>query len=251
MVLDSHTPVGQLVAEHPGWARVFDRLRIDYCCGGKAPFGEACAGLGLDVSDVLRQLEACDIVEDEHDRTDWSHSPIGALIDHIVSEHNEYLRRELPRLDVLVERVDQAHGSHYPRVRGLRSVFSEFRAELESHMQKEEGTLFPILRRLDEKKDQPGLGTEELRALIHTSEREHFEVAAALGWIRALTNDYQARLEDCATYRALLDGLAALEVDLRRHVHEENNLLFAKVCATEVVCRTEVGRARGKPRQDL
>lgn len=243
MVLDSHAPVGQLVAERPGGARVFERLGIDYCCGGKVPLGQACAGLGLDVSDVLRQLEVCDVVEVEHNRTDWSHSTIGALIDHIVAEHNDYLRRELPRLDVLVERVDQAHGGHHPELRGLRSVFNDFRAELESHIQKEEGILFPILRRLDEEEDRPGLLTEDLGALIRASEHEHFEVAAALGWMRALTNDYKARADDCTTYRALLDGLAALEVDLRRHVHEENNLLFAGARATEAAPRAEGGRS--------
>ncbi len=29
--------VGQLVAERPGRARVFERFGIDYCCGGKTP----------------------------------------------------------------------------------------------------------------------------------------------------------------------------------------------------------------------
>lgn len=244
MVLDPHVAVGQLVAERPGRACVFERLGIDYCCGGKVPLGQACAALGLEVGDVLRQLEACDVVEVEHDRADWSHSTVGALIDHIVAEHNGYLRRELPRLDDLVERVDQAHGGSHPELRGLRNVFSEFRAELESHIQKEERILFPILRRLDEEEDRPGLLTEDLGALIQALEHEHFETAAALGWLRALTNDYTAQAGACATYRALLDGLAALEIDLRHHVHEENNLLFARARATEAAPRAEGGRSR-------
>ena len=201
MVLDSHAPVGQLVAEQPERARVFDAWASITAVAAKCPSDRRAQGLGLDVSDVLRQLEARDVVEVEHDRTDWSHSTIGALIDHIVAEHNDYLRRELPRLDVLVERVDQAHGGHHPELRGLRSVFNDFRAELESHIQKEEGILFPILRRLDEEEDRPGLLTEDLGALIRASEHEHFEVAAALGWMRALTNDYKVRADDCTTYR--------------------------------------------------
>ena len=40
--------VGQLVAERPGVARVFERLGIDYCCGGKQLLDAACAEKGLD-----------------------------------------------------------------------------------------------------------------------------------------------------------------------------------------------------------
>lgn len=231
MVPDMRTPVGQLIAEHPEWACVFDRLRIDYCCGGKAPFDEVCAGLGLDVGEVVRQLESCVAGAGEgeygHGEADWSHATVEALIEHIVTEHHGYLRRELPRLDEQVRLVDQLHGGRYPWIRGLRTVFGEFRTELESHLLREEQVFFPLLRRLDARKEGPGADTEDLGVSIHDLEHEHFEVAAALGRFRALTDDYKARLEGCETYRALLDGLAALEIDLRHHVHEENNFLFA------------------------
>src|SRR5262249_1785767 len=34
--LDPQAPIGQLAAERPGRADVFERLGIDYCCGGRA-----------------------------------------------------------------------------------------------------------------------------------------------------------------------------------------------------------------------
>ena len=39
-----HETVGGLVAERPGWARVFEEFGIDYCCGGRRTLGEACEG---------------------------------------------------------------------------------------------------------------------------------------------------------------------------------------------------------------
>ena len=52
--------VGQMVVERPQRSRVFDRLHIDYCCGGKRTLEEACAKRGLDLKAVLAELEAFD-----------------------------------------------------------------------------------------------------------------------------------------------------------------------------------------------
>jgi regulator of cell morphogenesis and NO signaling len=48
--------VGRLVAERPSRSRVFERLGIDYCCGGKWPLGESCERLGLDAGRVLHEF---------------------------------------------------------------------------------------------------------------------------------------------------------------------------------------------------
>jgi regulator of cell morphogenesis and NO signaling len=53
-----HETVGELVAERPGWARVFEELGIDYCCGGQRTLREACERRGLSLDAVLRRLAA-------------------------------------------------------------------------------------------------------------------------------------------------------------------------------------------------
>ena len=37
MITTEQKTVGELVAERPSRARVFERFGIDYCCGGKKP----------------------------------------------------------------------------------------------------------------------------------------------------------------------------------------------------------------------
>ena len=61
--------------------------------------------------------------------------------------------------------------------------------------------------------------------------REHWGIAAALGRLWVLTDGYTAPADACPAYRALLEALAAFEGELRRDVHEESNLLFAKARA--------------------
>ena len=56
---------------------------------------------------------------------------------------------------------------------------------------------------------------------------------SALARIRELTADFEAPPYACGTYRAMLDGLRALEADLHTHIHLENNILFPRVIALE------------------
>jgi regulator of cell morphogenesis and NO signaling len=237
--VDPNTTVGELVAESPGRARVFERLGIDYCCGGRVPLSQACAAKGLRAAAVLQELEAGDAQVAEAEADEWIAATPAALADFIVSTHHAYLRRELPRLDRMIGKVAQAHGGRHPELWELRSVFAVLRRELETHMLKEEWVVFPLLRRL-EHEPTDGERSDGLAALISAMEHEHRDAGAALARMRDLTNGYSPPSGACNTYRAMLAGLAELETDLHHHIHRENNLLFPRVLsAADAACSRE------------
>ena len=70
------------------------------------------------------------------------------LVDHIVSTHHAYLRRELPRLAEMGAKVAVAHGDRHTEVVTCNDVFTALQAELSSHMDKEEEILFPMVKTL-------------------------------------------------------------------------------------------------------
>ncbi|MGH9376988.1 MAG: DUF542 domain-containing protein, partial [Terriglobia bacterium] len=47
MEIDRTKPVNEIVLEMPASAKVFERLGIDYCCGGNRRLEEACKAAGL------------------------------------------------------------------------------------------------------------------------------------------------------------------------------------------------------------
>jgi regulator of cell morphogenesis and NO signaling len=220
--LDACTPVGKWVAAEPQSASVFERLGIDYCCGGKEPLDQACARRNLAVREVLDELRFAESSDDEIDLAELS---IGELVDHIVKTHHTFTRRELPRLAALARRVARVHGASHPELLELIDTFVDFQGGLEFHMLKEEKVLFPALAYLDAGRPMHG---ECLRNPIDIMEREHNEAGAALARMRSLTSGFSAPPDACESYRALLAGLAALEADLHRHVHKENEVLFPK-----------------------
>ena len=56
MNAELNTKVGELVMERPETMRYFERLGIDYCCGGHRSLGEACALAKQDPALVLADL---------------------------------------------------------------------------------------------------------------------------------------------------------------------------------------------------
>jgi len=215
--------VGGLVAERPGWARVFEELGIDYCCGGRRTLREACDRRGLSLDAVLRRLAAAD-AEPATAEPDWTAAPLAALCDHIVHAHHDFLRLELPRVGRLLIKVAGVHGDRHPELFRVEDLFGPFARDLDQHMAKEEQVLFPLIKRLAA--GEP-VGMNPLGP-IRVMEAEHDQAGAALAEMRRLTDDFNPPEGACASYRAALAGLHAIEQDLHRHVHKENNVLFPR-----------------------
>jgi regulator of cell morphogenesis and NO signaling len=235
MSIAHETPVGAVVAERLGRAHVFDRLGIDYCCHGATPLAKACAERSLDLDHVLAELAESDLQEadDNFVRFDCSAMTTCELADHIVESHHAYLRRELPRLFDLMDKVIAAHGARHPELAELGSRFTELRQELESHMIKEERVLFPLIKQLEAAHSPFLIHCGTIENPIRVMEHEHETVGTALERIRVLTSNYQAPADGCASFKALYDGLARLETDLHHHIHKENNVLFPRAAELE------------------
>ena len=213
--------VGQLVAERPSRAHIFEQFGIDYCCGGKKPLTQACREKNIDpqqVRDSLTQSE-----EPAQGDADWSAASLTELADHIEHTHHAYLKAELPRLDALTHKVASAHGHRHPELLQVRDVFVGLKNEMETHMAKEERIFFPACRQL-EKDGEHSAGW--LAGPIGVLTDEHDDAGRALSTLRELTHNYTPPPDACNTFRALLDGLGQLESDMHQHVHKENNILF-------------------------
>lgn len=233
MRIETSKTIGQLVAEKPSRARLFEKLGIDYCCGGKRPLEEVAAEKGLDANTIALTLEAAESVgAGQTSEKDWRTAPMSELIDNIMTEHHAYLREEMPRITFLTEKVANAHSDSNPKLRDVAAVFAEARAELEAHMVKEEQILFPLIRRI-EAGETSGFHCGSIRNPINVMEAEHDSTGNAMERMRALTDNYTLPEWGCNTYRAMLDALETFESNTHTHVHKENNILFPRAIEAE------------------
>jgi len=213
--------VGELVAERPGRSRVFQSFKIDFCCQGTRTLAEACAMKNISASSVVEQLEA-ELADKNDPSRNPATLPLHELASYIVEKHHKFLRRELPRLHELAEKVTRVHGASTPSLLKIYDVFLSIEAELISHMTKEEHVLFPAVVALS--KGQPI--SRSLDGPIAQMIHEHDAVGTGLRRLRDLSNGFMPPASACNTYRALFAGLNELEEDLHWHIHLENAVLF-------------------------
>ncbi|HVU16246.1 MAG TPA: iron-sulfur cluster repair di-iron protein [Candidatus Didemnitutus sp.] len=233
--ITGETRIGDIVAARPALARVFEELRIDYCCGGKQTLAVASARRGLAPATVLGLLEAATEIRSATAVQDAAKLSLTELADHIERTHHAYLKAELPRLVELAERVARKHRERDARLAEVAGIVYELTTEMISHMQKEEQVLFPLVRQIEagEFDDDADI----LLGPIACMESEHDQAGALTARLRQLTDDYTPDAEACNSHRALLAGLAEFETDLHQHVHKENNLLFPRALAAARLLR--------------
>lgn len=226
---DTHQTVASIVVSTPSTAGVFERLGLDYCCGGGKSLADACARAGVETDVVLAELEAC-LARPTASR-DWAGESASALIDHILAVHHTFMKRELAAISPRMERVLDVHGARYPeqQLPRMARIWAQVAAELAPHLEKEEEILFPMIRALE-----AGRATGMhcgVEGPIQVMELEHDQVGTALAELRRLADGYRVPEHACNTWRALWAGLDAFERDLHQHVHLENNVLFPKALA--------------------
>ena len=224
--------VGQLVSEKPSRAAVFERVGIDFHNAARLTLEDACRNRGLDMSQVLAQLELADASADTI-KDDCAVFSLTALCDHVVAKHHSYLRGEMPRLGTLLFRVAEDDGEKHPELRHLLEVYGHFTGDLKRHIDVEEEILFPMIRQLEAGEAAPGGSPGRIEMLVDDLANEHETARAHVDEIRMLTRDYAVPGDACDSYKRVLTLLAEFERDLREHLGIENNILFPKACQME------------------
>lgn len=213
---------------------VLDRFGLDYCCRGHRTLAAACREEGVRLAEVLAALDLA--TGDTTEPDDWTTMGPAELVDHLVATHHGYLTRELPRLVALADKVAGVHGTAHPELVEVDRLVRELRDDLEPHLAKEELVLFPMIRELvaDDGGAAPPMPAASsmpphcgsIRNPVTAMLREHDLAGALLEDIRRATSHFLVPDDACGSYRALYDGLVALEADTHLHVHKENHALF-------------------------
>ncbi|MGA2965514.1 MAG: iron-sulfur cluster repair di-iron protein [Terriglobales bacterium] len=238
MGVTTEKTVRELALENPAATRVFEKLGIDYCCGGNRSLEEACRAARLPMEQVLDSLAMAErATRASQPIHDWQAEPLADLIAHIANTHHKYTREEIARLGPLFEKVCAVHGKNHPELLDVRATFAGLAQELTTHLMKEEMVLFPYIVKMEESVMQhepvlpPPFGS--VHNPISMMEQEHNSAGNALRAMRHASRGYAAPDDACVSYQTLYKALSEFEADLHQHIHLENNILFPRATAME------------------
>ena len=213
-----NTSLAKIAQTIPGATSVLNKYQLSFCCGGQHSLVEAASKAQLDAEAINAEL--MNLVPAETLNSNWNDKPNKELIEHILKRYHEVHREQLNELIRLAERVEHVHGDRPQCTIGLAKHLHYMKAELVSHMQKEEQILFPML---------VGGMAAMASGPINVMRQDHDDHALAINKINELTNNITPPKGACNTWRALYLGLETFKADLEEHIELENNVLFTRV----------------------
>src|SRR5215213_6551512 len=241
MDLNTTKTVREVALEVPNATRVFEKLRIDYCCGGGRNIAEACRAAGVRPDELSRLLDEAGAAGGD-DARDFAAGPLSELIRHILDTHHVYTREESSRIQALLDKVCSKHGANRPELAEVRALFLKLDADLRPHLLKEEQILFPYILRLEAAHAAGSMLPFAPFGTVNNPVRmmmvEHDTAGDLLREIRAAAKDFDAPADACISFRTLYQTLEDFEKDLHRHIHLENNVLFPRAVELEAATYT-------------
>ena len=241
-MINSETTVREVALMVPESTRLFEKLKIDYCCGGNQALAEACASAGVAVDNVMEMLAGVTQTNSSDNVSlVFQNASLPELITHILDTHHVFTKSEMDRIQSLADKVLAAHGGNHPELVHLDELITRLCADLKPHMFKEEQILFPYIVAMAEAADQkrtvPFAPFGTVNNPIRMMMREHDAAGELLRELRALTSDYRVPVDACISYQTLYQALENFEQDLHQHIHLENNLIFPRALELETRLR--------------
>jgi regulator of cell morphogenesis and NO signaling len=228
------TQVADIASRFPATIKVFQRLGVDFCCGGRRPLAEVCEGGGPSYETLRAGLQEA-IAGAPPEPRPVADLPLDELTGHIVDRYHRWIREELARVAPMMEKVLGVHGERHPELGAVARTFAELQQDILPHMMKEEQVLFPFLGRLATTPAEAPLAVPfgSVENPIRMMEMEHEAVGGLLARLRGLTGGFTAPDDACNTFRGLYHAFADIERDTHEHIHVENNILHPRAIALE------------------
>jgi regulator of cell morphogenesis and NO signaling len=231
--------ISELAAADFRFATIFEKHGIDFFAAGKRTLQEACNNDNIKLdkikADLRSIIEAVDYKPDR--RGEFNHWPLDLLIDYILLKHHKYIAENIPLLETYLAKLCKTYGNQDPSLFRLFSLFVGTGDELLFHMNKEEVSLFPIIKKMVIQQSKgnhtPFVPFDSILNPIRVMMHEHGSEGNNFKHIRTLCNNYLPPAGVSSLYKETFVLLHEFEENLHVHVHLENNILFPKSMALE------------------
>jgi len=168
--------------------------------------------------------------------------PAALLIDYLKRSHRYYIDEKIPEIELFIEKLGNENDLDTETFTLLKNFFSEYKQELFNHINKEERTVYPYVKKLENAIDSGLISKELLKEMetysITDYEKEHDDVEEKLFDLKNIIIKYLPNSENDKLYFNLLKELFELENDLNDHSRIEDLILVPKVEAMEYSLRS-------------
>ena len=229
-IINENQSLGEIVSIFPGAAEIFNRYKIDYCCGGHDTLAGALDEIKIGYDTIVAELnnEYEKFIKSNSEYKDWRKEKPSVIIKHVVQTHHEFTKKQLREIDTLLFKILKVHFQHHSEeLLKVHRLFGSLKTELEEHLIKEEENLFPLIEKFEITKDNSVLS--KIQQVIKDTESEHDAAGNIIKELEKITRDFEAPEGACTSFILAYTKIHDLEKDLFIHIYLENSVLFPMI----------------------
>jgi regulator of cell morphogenesis and NO signaling len=231
MSITKEKTVAEVVTENMGADHVFNKYKIDFCCGGHVTLETACKESGIEFKVLKKEIEEVTTIITSDNK--FSEMNVVSLINHAQNVYHKYFNDNISLVSQLAVKVSEVHWREHKEVIEINNLFNSIVTELIEQIAIEKNILFPFIERFNLQENMTvKLNQTELETLnraIKNIENAQKQETDTFKEIEKLTGNYTLPKGACNTYKLLYESLQKLELELHKYIHFEINVLFPRV----------------------
>lgn len=230
-------PIGQIVAEDFSTYPVFESHKIDYYNKGKRALEEVAGEHKIDLPALKNEI-AGKKNPPSKENEDFNSWLLDTLSEYIVKTYHRNADKQIQVIKPALEKTCQEYGERYPSLLEIKKFFDEAAGVIAVHQKKEELILFPFIRKMaDAEKNHKEFvkpsATRSVESPVDMLTHEHYKQSDLFQKIAELSQDYTSPEGVNGMFKDTLQLLKEFELNLHKHLHLENNILFPKALKLE------------------
>jgi regulator of cell morphogenesis and NO signaling len=220
--IDRSYKIAQIAACSPSCTGTLEAYGVNLRDDAESRIDEFCRAKHMDPTTLWAALDVAALGSRLEPIAKIGRLSVDDIIAIIVSKHHAFLRTQLPLVCSLAAKVTRSFGDRNAKLYEIQRNVEALQERLLPHLEMEERVLFPAFL---EASPSAGLFSNDVVVSMY---EDHRTVAEALAALRVLSDGYAVPDWADGNYEVLMSELAALEKDLHRHVHIENDVLMPK-----------------------
>ena len=230
-------PVGQIVAEDYRTYPVFESHKIDYYNKGKRSLQEVADEHKIDLQTLKNEIAKKKESPSEED-DNFNSWVLDALSEYIVKTYHRYADQQIQVIKPALETACQQYGERHPWLPEIKKLFDAAAGGIAVHQKKEELILFPFIRKMaDAKKNNKEFvrppATKSVESPVDMLTHEHYQQSELFQKIAEISQNYILPDGVDGSIKDSSSLLKEFEINLHKHLHLENNILFPKALKLE------------------
>lgn len=225
--------LGQIVAEQPYRAQVFQKHKVDYVTRRAQSLRAMAVSEQLDPISLMQELKEADEKAKNQPDRDWYLANTKLLVNRIEMSFHNHFGEQFRRLLILINNAEPAGLPDYLNLWRIRDAVFGWGAAVQLHIVTYKEMLLPVYQVMQ---DSVHLVNQDAGSIAHVTDLVENTTTAAntqFEELRQLTHDFEIPPQAHHSYKLLIEAVRALGRDFCAHSQQEHDFLFPALKGTQ------------------